>query len=263
MLGSHARAPARPRCRGSDDRHAPVARKGEPADRGADARGTPPRQIAIGMLNDVQCGNLIKIIWHDGIGMSLYAKRLEHGRSYGPRQPTAQWQSQRRSWPTCSTASTGATRDILGDRRLPAELRQVDSAAWRGRTLASGFDSIGGVNSPAPLPTELAEAHALILQQRQELAATEARASGAAAMIAHLKLVIAKLRRDQYGQSAERGRKLLDQLELQLEELEADATERSVIAEHDTSVQAFVRRRPVRAPLPAHLPRERVVIPAP
>jgi transposase len=119
------------------------------------------------------------------------------------------------------------------------------------------------VNSPALLPTELAEAHALILQQREELADAEARASGAAAMIAHLKLVIAKLRRDQYGQSAERGRKLLDQLELQLEELEAEASERSVIAERDTSVQAFARGRPVRAPLPAHLPRERVVIPAP
>jgi hypothetical protein len=104
------------------------------------------------------------------------------------------------------------------------------------------------VNSPLPLPADLAEAHALILHQREELAAAEARASGAAAMIAHLKLVIAKLRRDQYGQSAERGRKLLDQLELQLEELEADATERSVIAERDTSVQAFTRRRPVRAP---------------
>ena len=25
-------------------------------------------------------GNLIKIHWHDGLGMSLYAKRLEHGR---------------------------------------------------------------------------------------------------------------------------------------------------------------------------------------
>src|SRR5204862_6884835 len=59
------------------------------------------------------------------------------------------------------------------------------------------------------------------------------------------------------------GRKVLDQLELQLEELDAEASERSVIAERDTSVQAFARRRPVRAPLPAHLPRERVVIPAP
>ena len=29
-------------------------------------------------------GNLIKIIWHDGIGMSLYAKRLEHGRFVWP-----------------------------------------------------------------------------------------------------------------------------------------------------------------------------------
>jgi hypothetical protein len=38
-------------------------------------------------------------------------------------------------------------------------------------------------------------------------------------MIAHMKLVIARLRREQYGQSSERGRKLLDQLELQLEEL--------------------------------------------
>ena len=29
-------------------------------------------------------GGLIKIIWHDGIGMSLYAKRLEHGRFVWP-----------------------------------------------------------------------------------------------------------------------------------------------------------------------------------
>jgi len=28
------------------------------------------------MLNDVQFGHLIKILWHDGIGMSLDAKRL-------------------------------------------------------------------------------------------------------------------------------------------------------------------------------------------
>jgi transposase len=29
------------------------------------------------MLNDVWLGDLVKILWHDGLGMSLYAKRLE------------------------------------------------------------------------------------------------------------------------------------------------------------------------------------------
>ncbi len=29
-------------------------------------------------------GDLVKIIWHDGIGMSLYAKRLEKGRFIWP-----------------------------------------------------------------------------------------------------------------------------------------------------------------------------------
>jgi len=75
------------------------------------------------------------------------------------------------------------------------------------------------------------------------------------------------MKRERFGQSAERGRKLLDQLELQLEELEASATEDEVAAgpaEPDpTTVRGFTRKKPVRAPLPAHLPRERVVVPAP
>ena len=50
-------------------------------------------------------------------------------------------------------------------------------------------------------------------------------------MVAHLKLLIAKLRREQYGQSSERGRKLLDQLELQLEEAAASAAEDEVAAD--------------------------------
>lgn len=33
-------------------------------------------------------GNLLKILWHDGIGMSLYAKRLEHGRFIWPSPTT-------------------------------------------------------------------------------------------------------------------------------------------------------------------------------
>jgi transposase len=124
----------------------------------------------------------------------------------------------------------------------------------------------GRVSTPMPLPTDLAEAHALILRRREELAAAVARASGAEALIAHMKLVIAKLRREQYGQSSERGRKVLDQLELQLEELEAETSENAVTAEDKAAggaVKSFALQRPVRAPLPAHLPRERVVIPAP
>jgi transposase len=84
-------------------------------------------------------------------------------------------------------------------------------------------------------------------------------------MVAHLKLMIAKLKHDRYGASSERGRKLLDQMEL--EELEASAAEDAAdIAQHDagsTNVHAFIRRKPVRGPLPAHLPRERVVLPGP
>lgn len=95
----------------------------------------------------------------------------------------------------------------------------------------------------------------------------EARASGAEAMVVHLKLMIAKLRHDQYGASSERGRKLLDQMELELEELEASAAEDAAAAPQPdaggTNVHAFTRRKPVRAPLPAHLPRERVVLPGP
>lgn len=95
----------------------------------------------------------------------------------------------------------------------------------------------------------------------------EARASGAEAMVAHLKLLIAKLRHEQFGASSERGRKLLDQLELQLEELEAGAAEDEAALDPDpasaSNTRSSTRRKPVRGPLPAHLPRERVVLPSP
>ena len=49
--------------------------------------------------------------------------------------------------------------------------------------------------------------------------------SDAEAEIAFLKLTIEKLRREMYGWRSERKQRLLDQLELQLDELEASATE--------------------------------------
>jgi transposase len=86
------------------------------------------------------------------------------------------------------------------------------------------------------------------------------------ALIAHLNLEIEKLRRAIYGPGSERAARLLDQLELQLEEAEAGATEDELAAEQTkraTSVTSFARKRPTRKPFPDHLPRERVVIPAP
>ena len=35
-------------------------------------------------------GDLIKILWHDGLGLSLYAKRLERGRFVWPPNVAAQ-----------------------------------------------------------------------------------------------------------------------------------------------------------------------------
>jgi len=114
-------------------------------------------------------------------------------------------------------------------------------------------------------PDEIDALRVALAAERTARQQAEARASGAEAMVAHLKLLIARMKRDRYGQSSERGQRLLDQLELQLEELEASVAEdEAAIAPPDTtSVVGFTRRKPVRAPLPAHLPRERVVIAAP
>src|SRR6516165_4052907 len=125
---------------------------------------------------------------------------------------------------------------------------------------------IGSV-TPEARPNDIGTLQTALAAERAARQQAEARASGAEAMVAYLKLLIAKMKRERFGQSAERGRKLLDQLELQLEELEASATEDAVAggsAEPDpTSVRSLAGKRPMRAPLPAHLPRERVVVPAP
>ena len=124
------------------------------------------------------------------------------------------------------------------------------------------------------LPTDLASAHALIIAQRQALSAAELRATVAeseaqyrALLIEKLKFTIRNLRHDRFGQSSERGA-LLDQLELQLADLEADAaqadtTAQMVAAAASTPGPSFEQRRPARRPLPGHLPRERIVYPAP
>jgi transposase len=117
------------------------------------------------------------------------------------------------------------------------------------------------------LPDDVDALKAALLAEREARREYQARASGAEAMVAHLKLIIAKMKRDRFGASSERRQKLLAQLEMELEDLETTAAEEEAAASSQppsqTNVRPFTRRKPVRAPLPAHLPRERVVLPSP
>ena len=81
-----------------------------------------------------------------------------------------------------------------------------------------------------------------------------------------MKLEIEKLRRTLYGARSERKERLSDQLEMQSEDAEADASEDELAAERpapSTVVKFFEPKRPARKPFPEHFPRERVVIAAP
>ena len=120
------------------------------------------------------------------------------------------------------------------------------------------------------LPDDVETLKRLLRTREADLARARAEASSAEALIAHLRLTIEKMRREIYGPRSERKARLLDQLELQLEELEAAAAEDDLAAEKaaaaagdTTAVRAFTRKRPSRKPFPAHLPRERVIVPGP
>jgi transposase len=108
---------------------------------------------------------------------------------------------------------------------------------------------------------ELAQALADAASAQAEATNARAEAASAEALVLHLRLAIEKLKRDLFGARNERKARLIDQMELQLEELEAAATEDEVAA--ITQVRAFTCRKPARKPFPAHLPRERVVVPGP
>jgi transposase len=115
---------------------------------------------------------------------------------------------------------------------------------------------------------DLAEkAQAKALDAEAEAARVMAINADLVARNAHLELMNEKMRRDKYGASSERSRRLHDQLELTFEELEADAAEAEILGEmaaaRTTTVAAFARKRTTRRDFPADIPREQVVIPAP
>jgi transposase len=129
-------------------------------------------------------------------------------------------------------------------------------------------DDIGALRAALTVAIARADdeaAHAARVEA--ELAVAKAKTSDDAALIAHQDLTIRKLQRALHGQRSERSARLHDQMELTFEELESTATEDEIAAEQaaarTTEVAPYVRKRPARQPFPEHLPRERVVEPAP
>ena len=131
---------------------------------------------------------------------------------------------------------------------------------------AGGVTDRGDPDSIEHLREALLAARAEAAEALADAARARAIASDLEARNALLELQNAQMRHALYGQRAERGRLIVDQLELGYEELEASASEDEALgagAAVGTTVAVFTRTRPSRKPLPAHLPRERVVIPAP
>jgi transposase len=120
------------------------------------------------------------------------------------------------------------------------------------------------------LPNDVEALKALLAAERAARLAAEAEKQNLEMLAAHLRIEIAKLRRGRYGQSSERQAHLIAQLELSLEDIEGDIAQDAIAVETRKAVEqgfgqtpAQARRLPKRGPLPAHLPRERVVLPSP
>ena len=110
--------------------------------------------------------------------------------------------------------------------------------------------------APDHVPEDTAALKAALIDTRAKL-------MGAQALIEHLQLVIAKMKREMFGPRSERSQRLIDQLELQLEELVAAAGEDAKAEVARVEVQGFTRRQATRRNFPDHLPRRRIVHPAP
>ena len=106
------------------------------------------------------------------------------------------------------------------------------------------------------LPNDIDALKAMLLARAEEVEGLKAQLNTRAAEIEHLKLMIAKLRRMQFGRKSEKLDHQIEQLELKLEDLQADEGE---AARDMPDTDKAPRKKPVRKPLPDHLPRDEKV----
>src|SRR5436309_959772 len=99
--------------------------------------------------------------------------------------------------------------------------------------------------------------HRTLAAQEEELHSKDDSRASRQAEIERLKLLNAKLRRMQFGRKSEKLERQIEQLELRLDELEtAQAAKANASPAPGAAARTADNGRPVRQPLPAHLPRE-------
>lgn len=97
---------------------------------------------------------------------------------------------------------------------------------------------------------------ALLVAEHEERIATQQRLLSRESEIEHLKLLIAKLRRMQFGRRSEKVQQQIEQLEFRLEDLEAKQAAGQAKSESASASNLLIASRAARRPLPEHLPRE-------
>jgi transposase len=210
-------------------------------------------------------GDLLKLLWWDGDGLCLFAKRLERGRFVWPQATSGTVSLTPAQMSCCWKGSIGGDRCAVARRGWRCEQRQFPGANFSSLILffraffscaqKSFWHTARTMTLRATLPDLDALNHnelkALIFSQREQLAWRDTE-------IEHLKLLIAKLRRMQFGRKSEKLDRQIEQLELRLDELQATQAENTAASHPSAGVApiATIAAKPARKPLPEHLPRE-------
>src|SRR5262249_42077461 len=166
-------------------------------------------------------GDLVKLLWWDGDGLCLFAKRLEGGGFVWPRAEEGvvvlsraqlsmllegiDWRMPQRTWRPELAGGAGQRR-----------LRQLE---WTIDQNRGKSDPLSAVSITADnLPDDRAALKRIIAAMAQDALVAQAE-------IARLKFQLARYRRAEFGRSSEKLAREAEQLELALETLETDQAE--------------------------------------
>ena len=198
-------------------------------------------------------GDIVKVLWFEGDGLCLLTKRLERGRFV---------------WPQATSGTVSVSR-----AQLSMLLEGID---WRAsRRTATSHECLSVVfrihgtfsllieedlwHTPlmlvASLPDldslDLEAVKALLIAQHEKYTAT---LTSRASEIERLMLLVEKLQRMLFGAKSEKVLRQIEQLEFQLEDLQAASAIEE--AQAVPQVERPAPAKPFRRPLPEHLPRE-------